>query len=392
MIRRQWEFVEQKNESPSESKSRFLVPEKQELSLLDGRTSVEEASFELKEGKLALLAIAIWNKGDSEELTMKGFKQKVVDLTAALDTRLGVKGQDRGKDPRSASKAERIFWNAPQLAAQLEFSSTKSDRVFQGEFIRLRVAPPTKQSLVGGGGGLESGGVVKVARSTLSANVKKEPNGDVFVGNVPMADQGEKGYCAVATCQRVFNYYGIPCDQHDMAQAAGTEAGGGTNPEDMESALRRLQGRFKVHVRDLVHWDPKDYQRLISDYNRGAKKEGLKTYEDYAYVPLSLLNADVLRAVRLKGSGFDRFKKSIKDYVDRGVPLLWGLQLGLYPENGQKAKQSGGGHMRLIIGYNDAKNEVIFSDSWGVGHEFKRMAMPDAYAATNGLYIVEPSN
>ena len=78
--------------------------------------------------------------------------------------------------------------------------------------------------------------------------------------------------------------------------------------------------------------------------------------------------------------------------MDRGVPVMWALQLGLFPENGEKAKQFGGGHMRLIIGYNDKTNEIIFSDSWGAGHEKKRMAAPDASGATMGLYILQPSS
>ena len=47
--------------------------------------------------------------------------------------------------------------------------------------------------------------------------------------------------------------------------------------------------------------------------------------------------------------------------------------------------------MRLIIGYNVAKNEIIFSDSWGAGHEMKRMAAPDACAASMGIYLLQPS-
>jgi hypothetical protein len=47
--------------------------------------------------------------------------------------------------------------------------------------------------------------------------------------------------------------------------------------------------------------------------------------------------------------------------------------------------------MRLIIGYNDTKKEIIFSDSWGAGHEMKRMAAPDASAATMGLYLLQPA-
>jgi hypothetical protein len=81
----------------------------------------------------------------------------------------------------------------------------------------------------------------------------------------------------------------------------------------------------------------------------------------------------------------------VRTNIDKGVPVMWALQLGLFPENGEEAKQSGGGHMRLIIGYNTKKNEIIFSDSWGDGHEMKRMAAPDASAATMGLYLLQPS-
>lgn len=70
---------------------------------------------------------------------------------------------------------------------------------------------------------------------------------------------------------------------------------------------------------------------------------------------------------------------------------MWGLQLGIFPENGEKAPQAGGGHMRLIIGYNEAKSEIIFSDSWGAGHERKSMAAPHACAATMGLYLLQPA-
>ena len=47
--------------------------------------------------------------------------------------------------------------------------------------------------------------------------------------------------------------------------------------------------------------------------------------------------------------------------------------------------------MRLIIGYNDKEQKLIFSDSWGAGHEFKRMKMSDAYKATKGVYSLRPT-
>ena len=31
--------------------------------------------------------------------------------------------------------------------------------------------------------------------------------------------------------------------------------------------------------------------------------------------------------------------------------------------------------MRMIIGYNDKTKAILFSDSWGAGHELKQMKM-----------------
>jgi cystathionine beta-lyase/cystathionine gamma-synthase len=52
--------------------------------------------------------------------------------------------------------------------------------------------------------------------------------------------------------------------------------------------------------------------------------------------------------------------------------------------------QASGGHMRIIIGYNTATNEILYSDSWGRGHEEKRMSSDDAWIMTNGLSNLQP--
>ena len=62
--------------------------------------------------------------------------------------------------------------------------------------------------------------------------------------------------------------------------------------------------------------------------------------------------------------------------------------LGKVPE--PNIPQNAGGHMRLIIGYNTQKQEILFSDSWGAGHELKRMAAADAWTVTTGVATIEP--
>jgi hypothetical protein len=62
----------------------------------------------------------------------------------------------------------------------------------------------------------------------------------------------------------------------------------------------------------------------------------------------------------------------------------------LYPEDPPNAAQGGGGHMRLIIGTNTKTGDLLFTDSWGAGHELKRMKMADAYKASMAVWVIEP--
>lgn len=389
MIRPTWMLVEKETNSASEDSSPRVSIEGREsrLRFFNGKVEAEEVNFDFKGDALSMITISVWNKGDADdELNEKRFQQKITELTEALGGKLGVRAQPLGRDTKSAAKAERVRWETTETMAQLEHSSARSrEEGFRAEFIRVRLAPKTRLAV-----GATAGNTAKVSQADLLARVKKEGNGDVYVSGVPMVDQGEKGYCALATSERVMRYYGIECDQHDMAKASGGDAFG-TNPEELQDALHKLQNRFKIRVRDLIHWDIKDYLKFTEVYNREARRLGSRPCpENYFWTSFRGLDKDTLREARTKGGGYDRFVKNVREFTGRGVPLLWGLELGIYPENGEPAPQAGGGHMRLILGLNEKTQEIIFSDSWGAGHEMKRMALKDAYVVTKGLYMIEP--
>jgi hypothetical protein len=371
-----------------------------------GSLTVEEVVFIFKEGKLTEVALLPWNKGDSKEadITEKTFMGIVDSWTLELNKHIAPNYQDRGRDTASAARAERRMWMGKETLAQLEYSGGKerirdpysgrerSGPNFQGEFIRLRLLPKPNSMI---GLDASTGGKVAVRRAELAKSVVREASGDVLIPNVPMVDQGDKGYCAVATSARVLNYYGVPADQHEMAQVSGNDAGGGgTNPDEMEDAMKKLSGKYKTRFTTVLDLDysSRKYQSFLRKYNAVAKKLDKKVLDTDNYIYFfGGLDPDVLREVNGKGQTYERFMKAVTENIDKGVPVMWALQLGLFPENGAKTPQSGGGHMRLIIGYNTAKNEIIFSDSWGAGHEKKRMAAPDASAATMGLYLLQPS-
>ncbi len=389
------------------------------LKLLGGTVDFEEANFEFAGEKLARLDISVWNKGDAKDFARRGivsgseeaaalygyqrqmneaeFKAKIETITKGLDEKLGVKGANRGKDPSSTVKAERVAWMGKETVVQMEYSTSFGQDGFQGEFIRLRLLPPVKGgSVINLASG--PGGAVKTGLA-LSKNVTRAVNGDVYIPNVPMVDQGDKGYCAVASCQRVLNYMGLAMDANELADVTNNRAsGGGTNPYAFEIALDRVEEKLKLNFRKLIKWDWKDFDRTCRDYNTVAKKMGRKMFASDELWEGNMgwlyqnFDPEVLKTVRAKNQDAAKFPASVKDSINRGVPLLWALQLGVYKEE-PKTPQASGGHMRLIIGYNvkdPAKPQVIFSDSWGAGHEVKRIDMNEAFTVTQGLYVMEP--
>jgi hypothetical protein len=292
----------------------------------------------------------------------------------------------------SVVSADRWVWKCPGAFLVLTSSKSKASRGYTPEFLKLSlVSVKYGKEIYEQRSGLTR---IMARRRDLVANRVSKPNGDVFVQEVPMVDQGRKGYCAVASAERVFRYYGLPVDQHAMAQIAESSARGGTNPSTMIDALKKVAGRTKTRL--LVHYELEErkIRSEIKAYNRLIKKTGKgKEFSDQAVIPyqyfLSSCHGPTLREVRAKGTAFDRYRKQIRDNIDTGTPLLWALQVGVFPERG--IPQQGGGHMRLVIGYNQTTDEIIYTDSWGPGHEFKRMSAANAYTATMHLITLKPS-
>ena len=162
----------------------------------------------------------------------------------------------------------------------------------------------------------------------------------------------------------------------------------------MVEEISGLTGRFKTRMVTHEKMNYKDMEKLTDDYNRIAKRAGKPELPDGDEVNkwdhFDVFDPELLRATRTKtNSGIGKFEREVKRNIDSGIPLLWTVTLGIYPEP-KRISQSRGGHMRLIIGYNERDREIIFSDSWGAGHEKKVLPLEDAYCMTNGIYSIRP--
>lgn len=86
--------------------------------------------------------------------------------------------------------------------------------------------------------------------------------------------------------------------------------------------------------------------------------------------------------------GYARFRAGVTSSVLRGFPLLWSVER-LFPWD-RNDESPGEGHMRLIVGYNLQTDEILYSDSWGSGHEFKRARFAEAWRETDFMSCLQP--
>ena len=356
---------------------------------------VGETIVYFSDGKPSQIQISIHNRGDNLPMTGSSGREdfnRVLKKWAAMLTEVsGVEMVKRGKDNKSAVKANGVIWTLVNQAYLLEYSSTGRTSDFQSQFIRLRVAPVIKKSFIEEK--LDTKRTGPVAKASLPGNVKSEGN-EVYIPNCPMVDQGSKGYCVTATASRVFGYLGLQVTMHELAQLAGSDPSQGTNVAEMVEEISGLTGRFKTRMVTHEKMNYKDMEKLTDDYNRIAKRAGKPELPDGDEVNkwdhFDVFDPELLRATRTKtNSGIGKFEREVKRNIDSGIPLLWTVTLGIYPEP-KRISQSRGGHMRLIIGYNERDREIIFSDSWGAGHEKKVLPLEDAYCMTNGIYSIRP--
>lgn len=181
-------------------------------------------------------------------------------------------------------------------------------------------------------------------KQILIKNVVSNKFGDVLINNIPMVDQGAKGYCVPATFERVMRYMKVPADMYILATLA-TEPGGGTNTsklaEKSKNIIRSKARRIKdfdseeVKIRDVKKYIDKGVpimwrMRSLSKYNDIANQ---RTYE------------------RENVTDQQAWSSKISEEAETEAPAL--------------EKQNENHHICMIIGYNEATNEFAVSDSWG---------------------------
>ena len=350
-------------ESKTKDSSSYRVYPPAKMRILGARPHSAVVYF--ANGSPELVSIIFANKGDSfNEAPSPGealrYIGKAIDADAeTIESRLVESLGEPSRQSLGEGKTTRVRasrWDVANISILL------SEK--EGEYVGVQIMPPE----VADNKGVMSRLSDADARNLAKSNVLKRSNGDVIVDNIPMVDQGPKGYCVPATFERYLRYMGLTADMYLLALAGQTQAGGGTSPskllEGVSSMLRRNN-------------------RSLSEVRKMPDMRTVKKYIDEGRPLMWTL----FSTNHFNGLSNDRTKAraSVTDWDE------WEKQLR-EPRKAIKTHNVGtsGSHMALIIGYNDETGEIAFSDSWGPRYKERWLTEEELVAFSQGFnYVID---
>jgi hypothetical protein len=288
----------------------------------------------------------------------KALKDDAQKITAALTALFGDPSHEKfGGGSETSEQVRRWDWQGHSFLLSIE----------PDKYVALRIVTVAFADNYGKADKIERDDL----RALLLQRVKRSESGDVVVTEIPMVDQGPKGYCVPATWERYLRFLGIPADMYVLAMAAGS----GQQGTDLDAMIANVDS-------------------LVTLYHR-----------------------------RIDGFSGDLDMKMIAKNIDSGLPLMWTCDIHVPFEKAVSKRQKDraavtdwkqwaatletqdatqipkeitgtpvdGGHQRMIIGYNEATGEIAISDSWSKAFAIRWMTLREANAINLGhSYVIEP--
>jgi len=226
-----------------------------------------------------------------------------------------------------------------------------------GEYCTLRILPSTCAD--------QGGKTARISDSALlermKNNVVHRPNGDLIIENIPMIDQGPKGFCVPATYARTLLYAGVPADLYLLALLGRTEAGGGTSTPFMRTSARDLAASYGRSITTVSSF--LEITKLESFFERGIPLTWDLFVDDK-------LNQDLsTRLLSRIGTDPETWSKSLEPKRKSA---------------GNIRKNKKNGHVCLLIGCNRKTGELATSDSWGPEFSERWITIEEARAISQG--------
>lgn len=338
---------------------------------LFGTMPYSVALYSNEEGNVTSISVVYANKGDfgstagfgkdhfkvgtsaTAASLAEAMKMDEESVSKALSSVLGTPKEQRFGEGKTRRTIRRWDWNGHSFLLSNE----------EGEYVGLSIV--STDTADAGGKSLRMKD--EDLKKRLTDSVKKEPNGDVYISEIPMVDQGPKGYCVPATFERAMRTMGMDADMYLLAMVGQSNAGGGTVVQYLLDGIRS-----QVYTK-----------------GRRPKDEDVKSLKI----------------------------RDVKRYIDQGIPVMWTMHsMDAYNEFADKntakrgsvtdwtsyateittdaapfagkGKPDDNRHICMIIGYNEKTNELAVSDSWGQRFELRWVPLQVADWANAGHFFM----
>jgi len=197
-----------------------------------------------------------------------------------------------------------------------------------------------------------------VQARTLAGNVHTTSTGDKIIDGLPVFPQGDRAYCGVSALAMVMHASGLTLDTEDFAAGAGIRYG----------------STQKSHIREV--------------YEAAAHEAGMSMFHGTRF--------EFARAQQSIDAGFPvivfRRWDEQREYVHRAFAERFAAdptaQLPRADATERKTwpTREGFMHASVMNGYNNARGEVIFSESWDERARNRRMRYEEMEATSYLVY------
>jgi hypothetical protein len=277
-------------------------------------------------------------------------------VTKALTSALGPGKPQRYGEGDTRRKITRWDWNGHAFLLSNE----------ENEYVGLSIVA-TEYADAGGKSLRVKDGEVK--QRLLDSIVKKE-NGDVYLSEIPMVDQGPKGYCVPATFERAMRTMGLEADMYLLAMVGQSRAGGGTSVE-----------LLLENVRSQVY---RKGRRTKDDELKQLRIRDLRRYIDQGIPVMWTMHSvdaynDLADSLTAKRAGVTDWKAYAEEIQSAAADIT------------SKSKPDDKNHICMIIGYNETTQEIAVSDSWGARFERRWIPVSVAdWASQGSIFMILP--
>jgi hypothetical protein len=308
------------------------------------------------------ISMVFANKGDSSTTdpftnrrTQDYKKEITADAKAIHDTLTKVLGPAKadqfGQGAHTRERVERWDWKGHSILLAAP----------RGEYVAVRIVPTAVA---------DGEAMARVTGQDLRAKLKerivRRPNGDVVLTDIPMVNQGPKGYCVPATWERALRYVGIPADMYVLAMAGQTDAGGGTSLAAMSGGAAEIVAR--------------NGRRLTPSGGRITTQAVARFIDNGVPILWAMFAAeDVEKAISIR----TQQRQRITDWT------AYAKTLEPVRRDARRIRlDRDDAHMCMIIGYNPKTDEIAISDSWGPQFAERWITTEEANAISQNEFMV----